>query len=258
MGAVVALLASCSAPKDITYFEDVTQGSVLNIPAPYALRVQPGDKLSIVVSTPDNRISFPLNLQIPGRVNSQYGDAEYRLGYTVDTDGTLDFPMLGRVQAAGLTQTEIAANIKKRLQDEGVVSDPIVLVDFLNLGVAVLGDVKHPGWYDLPRDHYTILEIIADAGDLNLTGMRTNVKLMRNTPAVGDQPSRETLYVVDLQDATSLCESPAFFVQPNDVIYVEPNTKQKRYSDNNSNVFNASFYISLGTLLTSIAALFVD
>lgn len=253
LAAAISLiaLASCGTPKDITYFQDVNNGSEIFVSQPYQVKVQPGDKMRIIVSTQDDRITSMFNLsagQLTYSTNNvNTGGA---LGYTVTSQGTIDFPVIGEVHVAGMNREQIAAEIKGILQARDLIKEPVVVVDYLNLGVSVLGDVNKPGHFDILNDRYTVLEAIADAGDLQISGERTNVKIIRQ------EVGKQKIYEVDLTDATSLYSSPAFFLQQNDVVYVTPNNKRKRESTINGNTpLTYGFWMSLASLLMSTALL---
>jgi polysaccharide export outer membrane protein len=132
------------------------------------------------------------------------------------------------------------------------VKDPVVTIEYANLGFNVLGEVNRPGRYIFDRDHLTILDAISMAGDLTIQGRRYNVFVMRKT---GDM---RTTYRVNLQSGKELLQSPAFYLQQNDVVYVEPNNYRARQTTvNGNNILSAPFWISVASLLTSIAVLIV-
>jgi len=132
------------------------------------------------------------------------------------------------------------------------VKDPVVIVEYANLGFNVMGEVNKPGRYSFDRDHLTILDAISMAGDLTIQGRRYNVFVMREE---GDE---RVTYRLNLQNAQELLQSPAYYLQQNDVVYVEPNEFRSRQTTvNGNNVLSASFWISVASLLTSIAVLIV-
>ena len=244
----VVLFASCSAPKNITYFQDVQGGSEIHVSQPYQVKVQPGDKLRIIVSTQDERLTNMFNLSTGSSSSSMTSGSGGALGYTVNSQGTIDFPVIGEVRVAGMNREQIAAEIKGLLQSRDLIKEPVVVVDYLNLGVTVLGDVSSPGHFSITNARYTVLEAIADAGDLQITGDRTNVKIIRQ------EVGKQSVYEVNLNDAASLYSSPAFFLQQNDVVYVTPNNKRKRESTTNGNTpLTYGFWMSLASFLMSTA-----
>ncbi|MDE7376162.1 MAG: polysaccharide biosynthesis/export family protein [Muribaculaceae bacterium] len=213
------------------------------------MKVQPGDKLRIIVTTKDERLSDMFNIQTTGLTNNST-DVGNQLGYTVNPAGEIDFPQIGMQKVAGLTRDQIATLLKKTIENNDLAKDPVVIVDFLNMGVDVLGDVKTPGHYRITNDRFTILEALAMAGDLNITADRSNIKIVREI--VG----RQEVYEVNLLDAQQLYKSPAFYLQQNDVVYVEPNGKRKRESTINGNTaLTYGFWMSLASFIMSTAVL---
>jgi polysaccharide export outer membrane protein len=127
-----------------------------------------------------------------------------------------------------------------------------VTVEYVNLSVKILGEVNHPGRIDITKDYFTIVDAIADAGDLTINGQRENVMVMREVDG------EDQTYVINLCDRQEMLTSPAYYLQQNDVIYVTPNSKKKREARSAGNVFNQpSIWISLASLLTTITALII-
>lgn len=263
--ASILLLGSCSTPQNITYFPDLYTGSVVQAEQVLDIRVKPEDKLSIIVTTQDPALTAMFNLVSPqNRINGSTsatrsvedvngaGNAQ-TLYYTVNSKGDIDFPVLGKIHIAGLTREQVAEKIANDLVKEDLVKDPIVTVEFANTGISIIGEVKSPGRYEFNRDHMTIIDAIAMAGDLKISGMRENILVMRN---IGNG-NREA-YRVNLLDAQALASSPVFYVQQDDVIYVEPNDKTKRETTPMGNSpYTPSFWISLGSFAVTIATLII-
>lgn len=256
--AGLALLCSCSTPKDVLYFQDLRPGDTYRLNEARDITVRPMDKLTIVVNSRDPQLTALFNLpevrkQISSTasspVTSSGGDL---LGYTVGSDGCIDFPVLGPQLVSGMTREQIAAHIKKELVTRNLVKDPVVTVEFANLAVSVLGEVKSPGRYLLDRDQTTILDVLGMAGDLTIYGNRTKVLVLRQE---GD--TRRT-YAVDLTSSSQVYSSPAYYLQQDDVVYVEPNAMRARQSTvNGNNVRSTSFWFSLASLLTSLTTIFI-
>lgn len=249
--ATSLLLGSCSTPKNITYFQDVTQGSVFTPTSPIDIIVKPEDKLSIIVTTQDPALSQLFNLNSSNGGTSTGGsNMQY---YTVDRAGYINFPVLGELHIAGLNRFEVAKYIEEQLQVNDLVKDPIVTVEFQNTGIAVLGEVLRPGRYEFNKDQMTVIDAIALAGDLVLDGERENVLVMRK-----DANGERQGYRINLLDMETLVKSPVYFIQQEDVIYVEPNNKLKRNTTPNGNSpFTPSFWISLGSSALTIATLII-
>lgn len=170
--------------------------------------------------------------------------------YTVDENGEIDFPVLGKIKVAGKNREEIAAYIKKELIDRKLINDPVVTVEFSNLYISVLGEVNNPGRYGIDRDKITLLDAIGMAGDLTIYGKRQNVVVMR------EEEGKQLFYRVDLTSVDDLYSSPVYYLQQKDVVYVEPNETRARQSTvNGNNVRSTSFWVSIASLLTSVAVL---
>lgn len=256
------MTVSCSTPKNIAYFQDVTNGESLQPASVYDIRVRPDDKISIIVNTQDASLSSMFNLvQTQNRLTSfgKIGDtnnsgySESRTSYyTVDSEGDIKFPILGTLHIGGMKRSEVARYIEKRLINEQLVKDPIVTVEFINTGFSVLGEVAAPGRYEFNKDRMTIMEAIAMAGDLKNTGVRENVVVVRQ------EGSTQKTYKVDLTDTQKLVGTPVYYLQQDDVIYVEPNDKSKRETTSSGNtLYNPSFWVSIGSIGISVATLIV-
>lgn len=265
------MLAGCSVPKDVAYFQDTDTATIIENVKNVPIRVEPGDKLAIVVKTKDATLSALFNMPVYSNRIGQGGstsgtnselrsysgvNAESIASYTVTPEGTIDFPILGYIHVAGMTRSEVAAYIKGEIQGRELAKDPTVAVEFLNSGVSILGEVGVPGRYDLNRDDLTVLEALALAGDLTINGQRQNVKVLRKE---GD---KIMTYALDLTDASKLVTSPAYYLRQDDVIYVEPNKIRKRSTTiNANNTLSVSFWMSVASVLTSVVttvAVFVN
>lgn len=254
------LLASCRTPKDIAYFQDLQhENSELKIASTGEIKVQPKDKLSIIVNTQDMRLTNLFNLPIANQQIGQNsgngggksnGSAQGVQGYTVDSEGNIDFPVIGKIHVGGLTREEVASYIKQQLISRDLVKDPVVTVDLTNLGISIMGEVKTPGRYAIDRDNLTILEALSMAGDLTIYGKRENILVLRN------ENNTQKIYHINLCSAKDLYASPVYNLKQNDVVYVEPNeTKVREATVNGNTVRSTSFWISLASLITSIAVL---
>lgn len=256
LAASLILLGACSTSKEITYFQDLRPGeSELTLTTPVEIKIQPKDKLSILVNSQDPRLTNLFNLPIFTQQigqESNTGSSRGVSGYTVDTKGCIDFPVLGKIFIAGMTREEVAAHIKSELQSHDLIKDPVVIVEYMNLSIAVMGEVANPGRYNIDKDHLTILDALSQAGDLTIYGKREKVLVLRN------EEGKQRVYGVNLCSAEHLYTSPVYYLQQNDVVYVEPNdTKARQSTVNGNNVRSTSFWISLASLLTSIAVLIV-
>lgn len=262
LAACAALLSSCATPKEVVYFQDLqqTDGTLAAVQAK-EIRVRPDDKISIIVNSRDPQLTDLFNLPYVSRqlgqtlrsVTSTYGQSQGVSGYTVDSDGNIDFPVLGKIHVEGMTREEIGRCIKDELIGQDLVKDPIVTVEFMNLTVSVMGEVAKPGRYAIERDRITILDALSMAGDLTIYGRRDAVMVQRME---GDTLQ---VYQLNLVSGQDVYNSPAFYLQQNDLVYVAPNDVKVRESTvNGNNIRSTSFWISLGSLLSSVAVLITN
>jgi len=250
----VLLFSSCAAPK-MAYFQGVPAGRAEQVLNPLDIRVRPEDKISILVNSKDPLLMELFNLPV---VSHQIGASSGRAnnqgisGYTVNKDGHIDFPVLGEVYVSGMTREEIASHIKDELISRNLVKDPVVTVEFMNLTVSVLGEVANPGRFSIDKDRLSLLDAIGLAGDLTVYGKRDNVLVQR------EENGKKVLYRVNLNSGYDLYSSPVYYLQQNDIVFVEPNsTKARQATVNGNNVRSTSFWISLASLLTTITVLIV-
>ncbi|MCM1177479.1 MAG: polysaccharide export protein [Bacteroidales bacterium] len=255
----VALLCSCGvAQKNIVYFQDLKEGSPEFIVEQQYIRLQPDDKISIIVNSKDPKLTALFNLAVANRTigttdSASGSSASQVASYTIDSNGNIDFPVLGTVHVAGMTRTEIRELIKNRLISENLVNDAIVTVEYANLTISVLGEVSSPGKYSIDKDNMTILDALSMAGDLTINGLRNSIYVLRN------EDGRQVSYTVDLLSARELYSSPVYFVRQNDVIYVEPNAMKARQSTVNGNALRSvSFWTSIVSFLASISSIIIS
>lgn len=253
--ALLFAMASCDVSKRITYFQDIQEHQTASKeqPAP-EIRLRPEDKISIIVNSKVPELTALFNLpyttRILGQTTENIGNvSQGTSGYIIKADGTIDFPVLGAVQAAGKTRDELSSYIKSELINRNLVNDPVVTVEFVNLQFSVMGEVKVPGSYKITRDHITLLDALSMAGDMNINGKRENVLVLRPNAS-----GQLVAYTVDMRSFDGVQRSPAYFIHQNDYIYVEPNKKRANESTVNANtVQSASFWISVVSLLASLA-----
>lgn len=258
--AIALLSTACNTSKKVLYVQDLNPGSQVAIQASQnPITVQPEDKLSIIVNSRDPQLTALFNLPKVNKMISQTStngsspasnNSNDVLGYTVDKNGEIDFPVLGKIKVAGMTREEIAQYIKEQLIAKNLVKDPIVTVEYMNLCFTVIGEVSSPGRYGIDRDHTTIIDAISMAGDLTINGKRNTVKVIRNEDGV------QRVYGIDLTSGADIYSSPAYYLQQNDVIYVEPNGLKARQSTVNGNtVRSTAFWFSVISLITSLSVL---
>ena len=253
---MVLAAVSCSTPKEISYFQDLQPGvTELTITDSVEIKVRPKDKLSILVNAQDQKLTNMFNLpivsqQIGQESTGSSGTSRGVSGYTVDTDGYINFPVLGKIKVEGMTREQIAEHLTKLLKEQELIKDPVVTVEFMNLGVSVLGEVNRPGRISINRDNLTILDALSEAGDLTIFGKREKVLVLRQGNG------KQRVYGINLCSAEHIYSSPVYYLQQNDVVYVIPNdTKSRQSTVNGNTVRSTSFWISLASLITSIAVL---
>lgn len=246
------LLSSCGMPKNIVYFQDVKSDSEISIGYNEGIVAQPNDELSIVVNSQTPELPVMFNLPVislsAGRTTQAYN--QYISTYAVNEAGDIDFPVLGKIHVGGLTRDQIATKIKDDLVSAKLIDDPVVTVDFANVFFSVTGEVNKPGRFPIDRDRMTVLDALAQAGDLTIFGERPSVKVFRI------EEGKQKAYLVDLTNAEQMTQSPAYFIRQNDIIYVSPNAARGRQSTvNGNNLISYSFWLSLASVLTSMAVL---
>lgn len=243
----LVLMASCSTQKKVVYFQDLKNGGTVEAAMPQEIKIKPGDKLSVHVNSKDEELVAPFNLR---RSQASMG-SQTDLAYTVDKDGNIEFPYLGSIMVQGMTRDEVAKYIKQELLDRKMVQDPTVIVDFNNLQISVLGEVNSPGKYEIKKDKYTIIDAISSAGDLKITGKRDCIMVLREENGI------QKSYTVDLNNAAQLYSSPVYYLQQNDIVYVEPNKKAAGQATINDNTLRStSFWFSTVSLLLTLITFF--
>jgi polysaccharide export outer membrane protein len=255
MMALVAalLLTACTSYKSVPYFTNSEEVNTEASSGLYESKICPQDQLSILVSSFTRDASSQFNLIVPSEMSATSGRSYLTQQPTVQTyivskDGYVEMPILGKVKVAGLTRVEAEKLISDRIKATGqLTEDFIVTVRFVNFRVSVLGEVTTPGSYTVTTEKTSILDAIALAHDLTIWGVRDNVKLIREDPVTG----QKTYHTLNLNDA-NIVNSPYFYLQQNDVVYVTPNkTKAK-----NSDVGNSTtLWFSATSILVSVASL---
>lgn len=221
----IALLASCSTSKEVTYLQDVdsytTQALEQTAGIPDQI-IMPGDMIDITILATDRTSVQPFNRRIveTGVVSANSQNAEEVNYYLVDNTGNINMPVLGRIYVQGMTKTQLEDYVRDQIYPKYILEKPSVTVRFKNFRISVLGDVVKPNSYIIPNERVNVLEAIALAGDLNITGRRDNVLLIRT-----NVDGSRTTTRLNLNDK-DIIMSPYFYLQQNDVLYVEPNSSK--------------------------------
>lgn len=244
---LLLMISSCVSRKEMVYFQDIEQLRKSEISRTgNNLEIRPDDLLTIRVSAPEQEAAIPFNLtktiQLPNAIR---GDVEPET-YMVSNKGTVEFPVLGTIEVAGLTTFEVAEKIQKMVTE--YVRDPIVNVRILNFQISVLGEVAKPGTFDIEDDQISVTKALAMAGDLTIFGKRDNILVM------GETEGEKTYAYLDLTNA-NVVNSPHYYLRQNDVIYVEPRGVRRQTAGGTG---LASTYLSIASVLASLIILITN
>ena len=252
--SIAMFFSSCYHTKELAYVSDAERDSAQVILNNYTATIHPGDQLYIYVSSQTPESVIPFNEETNKSVSTLAGSGNTAaqtanralqaktIGYNVSDDGYIIFPVLGKILAVGLTRDSLAHLIEHRLLSEGQVTDPVVEVKMMNFRVAVIGEVNVPRELHLTSDRITIFEALAMCGDITMDGKRTNVGVLREADGV------VTLGEIDLT-SKELFNSPYYYLQQNDIVYVEPTKKKKRLATRDPNIPS---YITLSASTASL------
>lgn len=248
--AILGLSTSCVSQKEISYLQDIPDFQREEIQQKYEIIIHKDDLLGIMVNSRNPELAVPFNMPMvtyqlgtPGLGVSQ----QRVIGYLVDSEGNIDFPILGKLRVEGLSRGQLTEMIKGKLMDEDLIKDPIVTVQFLNYKISVMGEVARPGSFNITGDRITLLEALSMAGDLTIFGKRDRVGVIR------EQDGVRTIKFHDLRSA-DIFNSPYYYLQQNDIVYVEPNKTKAAQSGINQNN-SVGVWVSVLSLLTTVAVL---
>jgi len=238
------MFTSCASKKDLIYFQpdsiDLITSFELNSP-----KLQPGDILTISITADDVRATEPFNQINAYQVGTPQNTNPFIPTYSIDNNGYIDFPKIGRIKLSELTRTQAVNRIREEVSK--YIVNPGVNMTIRNFKVTVLGEVVKPGTYTIDNDRITLLEALGLAGDMTINGVRNNVLVIR------EQNGKKTEYRVDLTKRDAL-NSPVYYLSQNDVIYVEPNGARIQSSKYTQ---NTSIFVSIASLLITMVAVIV-
>ncbi|PWK19971.1 polysaccharide biosynthesis/export family protein [Xanthomarina spongicola] len=244
---IILVFSSCVSSKEIIYFQDEPLNSLSTVNFNSDIVYKPNDLLTINVSALDPETVKPFNLPvITNSISSLRPQGDIKMQtYIVDLNGNIEFPVLGSIKIGGLNRFQATQMLKERISE--YVTDPIINIRVTNFTITVIGEVNGPGTYTIEDERISLLEAIGLAGDLTIHGKRENVFLIREQDGV----KRFTKF-----DLTSInvINSPSFYLEQNDVVYVEPNKAKIRSASYNQNYI--VIISAIGTLAT-IAAILV-
>lgn len=260
--SLMLFFVSCRTTDKVAYFQDIDRlktDQLNNENVNYQTRIMPDDQLSIFVSSIDPAAVAMFNLPLTSYQSLGDASANSTLSttistapsyqtYLVDNNGYIDFPVLGEIKVEGLTRSELSQLLKEKIS--AYAKSPLVTVRIQNFKVSVLGEVNIPGTKMIQNERVTVLDAIGMAGDLTINGVRNNVLIIR------DIDGKKEFHRIDLT-SSELLNSPYYYLQQNDVIYVEPNNARKsnaRYSQSKQfNISVASTVVSAISVLASLA-----
>lgn len=215
------VLSACGSHTDLAYFQEMVESGELDSVSGQLNTIQPGDVITISVSSSKPELAIPYNLfsarsqisnvSAANSSNRVISNVSYE-GYTVTSEGTIEFPVLGTIEVAGLTREQIAKKLQEMLVT--VMPDPVVTVTLLNFYVTVIGEVARPGTYNFPGDRLTLLEALGFSGDMTVYGNREKVMVIR------EENGGRHVEIMNLK-SKDIFASPYFYLKQNDVVYVE-------------------------------------
>ena len=250
---LIVLLGSCGSAKKVAYFQNIDTVSLAPSRGLYDAKIMPKDLLTVTVNTTDPEAALPFNLIVQ---NTMSGSGQVSGGggslqtYLVDNDGNIQFPVVGRIKVAGLTKNQCEDKIRACILPYLAKSEnPVITVRMSSYHVTVIGEVNSPGVVPVSTEKMSILEAIASAGDLSIYGKRDNVLLIRE-----DANGQKSQHRLNLNDA-NIINSPYYYLQQNDVVYVEPNSTK---SKNSAIGQSTTLWFSVIGIITSVASLVVN
>ncbi|MDT0556650.1 polysaccharide biosynthesis/export family protein [Patiriisocius hiemis] len=244
----LALVSSCVPRKDIAYFQNIESLAATQNKEVTSITIQPSDLLSIVVSARNIEAARPFNLLVETRPTSN-DLAALNLNnfqqqpYLVSEAGTIIFPELGEIEVKDLSITQLNAKLTNLLKT--YLKEPVVSIRLLNFQVSVLGEVTRPGTFPVVNERLSLPAALGLAGDLTIYGQRDNILVLR------EKDGKKVYKYVDITDA-SFINSDYYYLQQNDIVYVEPNNAQRQSSSFNR---NSSIYVGIASLLVSVLVL---
>jgi polysaccharide export outer membrane protein len=246
---LVFFLFSCASRKDVVYYQDIDSVAMHEQTNSYEIKIQPDDLLMIIVSAEDPEIAMPFNLkstsiQTPGNLTAVTGQVTMQL-YLVDASGSIEFPILGQLKVGGLSRSELLQMLQQKI--EVYIKSPIINLRLMNFKVSVQGEVNAPGTYTVDSERITLIEALSKARDLTIYGKRNNILIIRELDGV------KSYHRVDITK-TDFINSPFYYLDQNDVVYVEPN---KNKINGAAVGANTGVIVSATSLLIAIITLII-
>lgn len=250
MAMVITCFTSCVTPSNVVYFQDAGDYERNRNVASYEVIIHQDDLLAIMVNSQATEAAMPYNLPISNYyVGGETYGQQRLLGYLVDNDGNIDFPILGKMKVEGLTRNELRDMLKDKLIEGGHLTDPIITINLLNFKVSVQGEVNRPGSFVVTGERITLLDALSLAGDLTIYGRRDRVFVIREL-------HNERIMLNHDLTSKDLFTSPCYYLQQNDIVYVEPNKRRIQQSAINQNN-SMSVWLSVASVILSGITLIV-
>ena len=247
------LLTSCGSVKNVAYLQNSDDIDLSRSEYLYDAHIMPKDVLTITVNTVNPEAAAPFNLTVPTAYSTQSLNTVSQAvlqTYLVDNEGIIDYPVLGRIKVGGLSKSECEKMIHDKLLPYlNAAENPVVTVRMSNYKISVLGEVNKPGMFTVSNEKINILEALAQAGDLTIYGVRDKVKLIRENAS-----GKKEIIRINLNDA-EIINSPYYYLQQNDIVYVEPNKVKARNSTIGQ---STTLWLSGTSILVSLASLIVN
>lgn len=242
---VILMMVGCGSSKQVAYWQNIDSISLAASKGLFDAKIMPKDELTILVQTTDPLTSEPFNLRSTGQTSSK----NQITGYLVDNDGMINFPIVGKIHVAGLTKTECEDLIKSKIQPYlARTENPLVSVRTSSYRITVIGEVNKPGVIPVATEKISLVEALAEAGDMTVYGKRDNVLLVRE-----DKSGEKHKVRLNMNDA-NIINSPYYYLQQNDIVYVEPHKVKARNTFFGS---NTSIFYSVIGITTSLASLLI-
>ena len=249
--SLCGLMTSCLVPQKMVYMKDMRPDYLYTMSQRPMLKIQKYDRLRILITSERPELAAPFNLGIvgsDGEIRATANRSIQENGYLVDREGNIEFPILGVLYVEGLTTQEASNMIKNYLRAERIISDALVTVEILNFKIMVIGEVSSIGVQNVPDEKITLLEAITRAGGVTTNASLGEVLVMREASRGGYIPIMNDLRTV------AVLESPAFYLQQNDIVYVKP--KGARLSERENRAWQwYNTALSLGNTLISVLLL---
>ncbi len=252
LAVAVLIVASCASRKQMIYLNDLRPDQVYQVKERPEITIQKDDKLSIKVSCKNPELALVFNypgtggytVGENGSITSQGGTTDKDAGYIVDRDGNIEFPILGKLHVAGMTCRQVVDHIKETLSTRGLIKDPFVTCDIINFKVNFMGEIGKVGEIKVNGDRITLLEAIAQQGDMKEYSKLDSIAVIREVDG------HRRIYYTSLL-SKDIYDSPVYYLQQNDLIYIQPNKNKVREETRR----NMTWFYTGTSLITTIISL---